>query len=96
MIKGFDIQRLAERAPVLIATSILLGMVPQVLRMSGINGFYICLTIFLLNLALCTVGLASGKFRLFWLLWAAASIASFILFGMATPVGVVLTLPIIV
>ncbi|WP_154721013.1 hypothetical protein [Ciceribacter sp. T2.26MG-112.2] len=96
MIKESLRRRLAELSPVLMATAILLGMIPQNLRLSGIQGFHIGLTFFFINLAVCALGLASRKLRPFWLSWAVASIAFFILFGMATPVGMVLILPIFI
>jgi hypothetical protein len=58
-----------------------------------IKGFVIGLIVFLLNLALCAVGLATGRFRAFWLGWGAASVGFFTLFGMATPIGMLLVLP---
>lgn len=93
MFEGSHRQRLAELTPALIATAAILGMIPPTLGLSEISSFYIGTTFFVLNLALCALGFASAKFRLGWLLWAALSIACFILFGMATPVGMILILP---
>ncbi|MDI7863956.1 hypothetical protein MRS76_18560 [Rhizobiaceae bacterium n13] len=93
MSDGNAMGRLAERGPVLVEIALLMGIVPHALMVLGIRGFTIGLIFFLLNLALCAMGLAAGMFRVFWLCWGLASVAFFILFGMTTPIGMVLVLP---
>lgn len=95
MTKGKTIQTVAAKAPILVAVAIVLGLIPSTLMALGLQGFPIGLTVFLLTLALCAIGFASGKFRIFWFCWGVASAACFLLFGMATPVGMALALPIL-
>lgn len=52
VIKDSLRRRLAELTPVLMATAVILGMIPQNLRLSGIQGFHIGVTFFFINLAL--------------------------------------------
>lgn len=89
-------QKLSARAPALVATAMLVGIIPHVLMVFGIRGFAVGLTFFLLTLALCATGLTTGRFRIFWWSWGVASVAFFLLFGMATPVGMALALPLLV
>lgn len=93
MGKGFALQWLAGKSRFLVAAVILAGFLPHALMMSGIRGFTIGLTFFVLNLFLSALGLATGKYRVFWLCWLVVSIAGFILAGMTTPVGMLLVLP---
>jgi len=94
MTEGKTIQSVAAKAPILVAIAIVLGLIPSTLMALGSQGFTIGLTVLLLTLALCALGFASGKFRIFWCCWGVASAACFLLFGMATPVGMALALPI--
>jgi hypothetical protein len=95
MPEGNAMQKLSEKAPALVVTAILLGIIPHALMVLGIRGFAIGLTFFLLNLALCAAGLMTRRFRIFWWCWGVASVALFLLFGMATPVGMLLALPLL-
>lgn len=93
MPEGNTIQKIAAKAPTLVMIAMLLGLIPSVLMALGSKGFPAGLTVLLLTLALCALGFASGRFRLFWCCWGVASVAFFLLFGMATPVGMALVLP---
>lgn len=86
----------AAKAPALVAAAVFLGLVPTALAGLGFRGFAVGSAIFLLTLALCAVGFAVGRFRLFWGCWGAASTVFFFLFGIATPVGMALALPVLV
>jgi hypothetical protein len=96
MPDGNAMQKLSEKAPGLVVTAVLIGIIPHVLMVLGIRGFAIGLTFFLLNLALCAAGLITRRFGIFWWCWGVASVALFLLFGTATPVGMVLALPLLV
>jgi hypothetical protein len=93
MADGKAIQSVAAKAPVLVAITIVLGLIPRTMIALESRGFPVGLTVLLLTLALCALGFASGRFRIFWCCWGAASVAFFILFGMANPVGMVLAMP---
>lgn len=86
-------QNLSAKAPVLVAAAILLGIIPHVLMVFGISGFAVGVTFFLMTLALCAAGIKIGRFRIFWWCWGVTSVALFFLFGMATPVGIALAVP---
>ena len=89
-------QNLYAKAPVLVATAMLLGIIPNVLMALGIRGFAVGVTFFLLTLALCAAGIVIGRFRIFWWSWGVASVVFFLLFGVATPVGMALAVPMLV
>ncbi|KQV81329.1 hypothetical protein ASC90_03120 [Rhizobium sp. Root1220] len=93
MTDGKAVQSVAAKAPVLVAIAIVLGLIPRAMMALGARGLPIGLTVLLLTLALCALGFASGRFRIFWCCWGVASVAFFLLFGMATPVGMVLAMP---
>ncbi|MCQ1766102.1 hypothetical protein NOJ28_11200 [Neorhizobium galegae] len=88
-------QKLSAKAPGLFATAIFLTIIPHVLLVLGIEGFAVNLTLFLLSLAVCAGGLATGRFRIFWWCWGVASLAFFLLLGMMSPAGMVLILPVL-
>lgn len=83
----------SAKAASIVASAILLGCISTALTASGTGEFGIGLAFFLLTLVLCTVGIATGRFRIFWWSWGVASVSFFLLFGMATPVAMVLALP---
>ena|GEM_PF-4665532 len=83
------------KAPILVAIAIVLGGIPSTLMALGLQGFPIGLTVLLLTLALCALGFALGRFRIFWCGWGVASAACFLLFGVATPFGMAMALPIL-
>ncbi|MFK0208146.1 hypothetical protein [Agrobacterium sp. NPDC090283] len=50
--------------------------------------FLLGFSVFALNIVVCLLG-ATSQYRLWWLLYAAACFAVFVLFGMSSPVSLV-------
>ena len=47
-----------------------------------IRNIAIGLTCFAVNLAICAVGYLTGRYRIFWALWAISSVIALVLIGM--------------
>jgi hypothetical protein len=83
----------AERALQLLLLVFLLGVIPwSVSRILHFQSFSFAMTIFVLNLVVCGLGLKSGRFRPFWISYAAGCVLSLVLSGMTSPIGLLLVL----
>lgn len=72
---------------VLLASAIFLGVLPAILRaLEVLPSFLLGFSVFALNIVVCLLGAAS-QYRLWWLTYAAACVAVFLLFGMSSPVS---------
>lgn len=80
----------AKFAPQLIVLVLLVGLFPRLLFRLGISSMAIGLTFPALVLLICLIGFLTRRFRAFWIIWALATISSFILAGMVSPLA---TLP---
>lgn len=76
----------------LIVILILNSFVPNIFAAFGVRSLFIGLACAFINLALCVAGYLTGRFRIFWGLWALSSVIVLILFGMVNPLGAVMVL----
>lgn len=76
----------------LIVILILNSFVPSIFAAFGVRSLFIGLACGFINLALCVAGYLTGRFRIFWGLWALSSVIVLILFGMVNPLGAVMVL----
>ena len=76
----------------LLVMLILISFVPSFFGTFGIANSFIWLACAFINLAICAAGYLTGRFRVFWVLWAFSSVIVLVLVGMATPLEVVLIL----
>jgi len=87
------IDRFRDMSPVqksihLIGLEIIVGLQP----VFGIRGFPLGLAFFAINLIICLYGFRTGRLRSFWVTWAMFSVAGLVVFGMTTPLDVLLFL----
>jgi cellulose synthase/poly-beta-1,6-N-acetylglucosamine synthase-like glycosyltransferase len=79
----------AKYAPNLIALVLVIGLVPRQLFVTiGYRSIGTALTFLVLVLVICLVGFLTRRFRAFWIIWALASISSFVFVGMVSPLTV--------
>lgn len=75
----------------LSAMIVVLGLLPVLLRSAGFGPAQpIGIAAFIVNLAVCVLGARAG-YRLPWLVYAAGCVVSFALFGMSSPISLLLT-----
>ena len=78
----------ADRSLHLLPWILLLGVMPLIMRLiANFQHFGVTLAILALNLVLCALGTRTGRFRWFWIAYAAACAISFALFGMTSPIS---------
>lgn len=81
----------ADRSLQALLLILLLGVVPQIAWwMANFRHPGFATVIFALNLALCGLGARTGRFRPFWIAYAAACVLSLVLFGMTSPISLLL------
>lgn len=76
----------------LVVMLILISFVPSFFGVFGIRSSSIGLTCAVLNLAICAAGYLTGRFRVFWVLWALSSVIVLVLIGMVNPLEALLLL----
>ncbi|CUX45599.1 membrane hypothetical protein [Agrobacterium sp. NCPPB 925] len=77
---------------VLLALMVFLGVLPFVLRLLDVRpSLLLGASIFFLNLVVCLLG-AATRYRFLWLTYGVACVFAFVLFGMPSPLSLVLLL----
>ena len=82
-----------DKASQLLVLTLVVGVLPGVFLGADVQSPAIGLAFFILHLAICVVGFLTGRFRLFWTIWAITSVAALVLFGMTSPIGLLWALP---
>jgi hypothetical protein len=77
---------------VLLTFAVLLGVLPAVLRSLYVSpSMVLGISIFALNIVVCLLG-AATRHRFWWLTYGVACVFAFVLFGMSSPLSLVLLL----
>lgn len=80
----------------LLLALLLLGVLPQALRqVANFQNLGFAIAVFLANLFVCRLGIATGRFLAFWIAYALVCVLTFVLFGMTGPIGTLLILPVL-
>lgn len=74
----------------LIFTAVVLGILPTTLKFIGAPQYPLIGVLVTVNIFLCVIGVTTS-YRILWIIYAAACVVIFILFGMSSPVSLVLT-----
>lgn len=71
---------------------ILISVLPRVLDVLEIRSAIIGLTCFAVNMAICAAGYVTGRYRTFWVVWAATSVIAFLLLSIINPLSMIIVL----
>lgn len=77
---------------VIFVSVVLLGVLPFALRLLDMgSSMFLGISIFVLNIVVCLCG-AATRYRFGWLTYGVACVFAFVLFGMSSPLSLVLLL----